>query len=92
MHPSVQDPRRLVLPEHLQIFVVRVPRDEKRIAELELAAVQLNPEIDELAERLRTGKKSYVSTAPKESNLIATAIANAGLTNQDLPVWARRKQ
>lgn len=52
MHPSVQDPRRPLLPVKLQLFVVRVPRDEKRIAALEFSAVQLNSEVDELAAKL----------------------------------------
>lgn len=55
MHPSVRDPRRPLLPKDFQMFVVRVPRDEKRIADLEAEAVKLNAEVDELLGKLRGG-------------------------------------
>lgn len=45
------DPR---LPEALQIFLVRLMRDNDRIAEMEKAVVQFNQEIDEVIERLKT--------------------------------------
>jgi putative phage-type endonuclease len=44
------DPR---LPDALQLFVVRFPRDEKRIAEMEDAVIQFNKEVDEVLEQLR---------------------------------------
>lgn len=40
------------LPEHLQLFIVRLPRDDKRIAELEAEVEAFIGEIDALATRL----------------------------------------
>ena len=87
MHPSVQDPRRPLLPEKLHIFIVRVPRDEKRIAALEFAAVQLNAEVDELAEKLRGG--STLNDKLRQS-VDATPSALDKLLKEDLPAWAAK--
>lgn len=43
------DPR---MPEHLQLFVKRLERDEKRISEIKAAVIQLLTEVDELIARL----------------------------------------
>ena len=44
------DPR---LPEHLQILIVRVPRDDKRIAELEAEVRKFLVELDEKVKKLQ---------------------------------------
>jgi len=43
------DPR---LPEHLQLFVKRFPRDDKRIVVMEAAVLQFLAEVDEILSRL----------------------------------------
>lgn len=40
------------LPTHLQLFVVRFPRDEKRILEMRAEVSVFNREVDEMIERL----------------------------------------
>lgn len=40
------------LPRHMQLFIVRVPRDEKRIAEITAEVIVFNREVDELIDRL----------------------------------------
>jgi len=47
------DPR---LPEHLQLLVVRVPRDETRIAELETEVRKFLAELDEKVKQLEKVK------------------------------------
>jgi hypothetical protein len=86
MHPSVRDPRRLVLPEKMRLFVVRIPRDEKRIAALEFAAVQLNGEVDELAAKFRgeTFKEQLRKSVELDPDM--------HITDSDLPQWARDMQ
>jgi putative phage-type endonuclease len=44
------DPR---LPEHLQLLIVRVPRDDKRIAELEAEVRKFLAEVDEKVTKLK---------------------------------------
>jgi hypothetical protein len=44
------DPR---LPEHLQMLIVRVPRDDKRIAELEGEVRKFLAELDEKVTKLK---------------------------------------
>jgi hypothetical protein len=44
------DPR---LPEHLQLLIVRVPRDDKRIAELEDEVRKFLAEVDEKITKLK---------------------------------------
>jgi hypothetical protein len=44
------DPR---LPEHLQMLIVRVPRDDKRIAELEAEVRKFLAEVDEKVTKLK---------------------------------------
>jgi hypothetical protein len=44
------DPR---LPEHLQMLIVRVPRDDKRIAELEDEVRKFLAELDEKVTKLK---------------------------------------
>ncbi len=44
------DPR---LPEHLQLFIVRFPRDEKRITEIEAEVNVLLKEVDEIVAKLK---------------------------------------
>jgi hypothetical protein len=43
------DPR---LPEHLRLFIVRFPRDEKRIVEITAEVIVFLNEVDEIIERL----------------------------------------
>ena len=60
------------LPEHLQLFVVRFERDEKRIAELETAVGEFLRELDALMLRLPApGGETGFARALKESLLIA---------------------
>ena len=47
------DPR---LPEHLQMLVVRVPRDDKRIAELEAEVLKFLAELDDKLQQLEKVK------------------------------------
>jgi surfactin synthase thioesterase subunit len=47
------DPR---LPEHLQLLIVRVPRDETRIAELETEVRKFLVELDEKVKQLEKVK------------------------------------
>jgi surfactin synthase thioesterase subunit len=47
------DPR---LPEHLQLLIVRVPRDETRIAELETEVRKFLAELDEKVKQLEKVK------------------------------------
>lgn len=42
------------MPENLQCFIVRVPRDPARIAEIEDGVIEFNRGIDEIVEKLRT--------------------------------------
>jgi hypothetical protein len=44
------DPR---LPEHLQLLIVRVPRDDKRIAELETEVRKFLAELDDKVTKLQ---------------------------------------
>jgi surfactin synthase thioesterase subunit len=44
------DPR---LPEHLQLLIVRVPRDDKRIAELETEVRKFLAELDDKLAKLK---------------------------------------
>jgi hypothetical protein len=44
------DPR---LPEHLQLLIVRVPRDDKRIAELETEVRKFLIELDDKVTKLQ---------------------------------------
>lgn len=46
---ATYDPR---LPDHLQLFVKRLPRDERRIAEMESAVEQFLAEVDDILARL----------------------------------------
>jgi hypothetical protein len=44
------------LPEHLQLLIVRVPRDETRIAELETEVRKFLAELDEKVKQLEKVK------------------------------------
>jgi hypothetical protein len=44
------------LPPHLQLFIVRQPRDEVKIAEIEAAVAKFNAEIEETIAKLPTGE------------------------------------
>ena len=44
------------LPEPLQLFVVRFPRDNGRIEEMEKEVTQFNAEVDEIITKLRAIK------------------------------------
>ncbi len=86
LHPNVRDPRRLVLPEDMHLFVVRVERDEKRIAKLDFAAVELNAEVDALVEKLRSRRNPLKEKLRKSVEEID---AELGITDADLPSWYR---
>lgn len=45
------------LPPHLQLFIVRQPRDEVKIAEIEAAVAKFNAEIEETIAKLPTGRE-----------------------------------
>ena len=44
------------LPPHLGLFIVRQPRDDVKIAEIEAAVAKFNAEIDEIIAKLPTGE------------------------------------
>lgn len=52
------DPR---LPEHMQLFVVRVPRDEEMIADLEREVVAFLAEVDATVSRLKEARPQAVA-------------------------------
>lgn len=46
-----------VMPEHLQLFTIRFPRDDKRIAELEAEVVKFNAEVESVIQQLANLKR-----------------------------------
>lgn len=75
------DPR---VPERHQLLIKRLPRDDKRIAEIEFAVAEFNAEVDDMIARLN-GLNPFVEKMRK-----SVAIdAEMGITDADLPQWAQ---
>ena len=51
------------MPEHLQAFIVRVPRNPTRIAEIEDGVIEFNGQIDAIVEQLQAKGAAYVAGA-----------------------------
>lgn len=70
------DPR---LPEKLMLFIVRMPRDEARIGEIERQVVTLNTEIDTVCEQLGVTANldpigAFTESGPSKQNLNAEMV------------------
>lgn len=74
--PDPEDDQRLCLPKELQMFKVRVMRDDALIAAMDAEAVRFNDEVEEIVERLRRCYPSAIAeTIPavmQDSRNIAT--------------------
>lgn len=68
------DPR---LPARLQLFTVRLPRDDDRIAEIELAVAAMNAEIDAILNRLLPPE---LPAAPAQEDVL---LASTLITDED---------
>lgn len=73
------DPR---LPEEYRTFIVRMERDDKRIAEMEAGVVQFLSEVDDLLLKVRerNGGESFEEAKLKQS---LAAIGQLGITAED---------
>jgi putative phage-type endonuclease len=70
------DPR---LPEKLRLFIVRMPRDEARMGEIEREAMRLNHEIDAICEQLGVTPnldpiEAFTESGPSKQDLKSEAI------------------
>lgn len=80
------DPR---LPKRLQMFVVRVPRDEKYIAGLQFEAVQFLAEVDAIIEQLGAtdllASKLRLQAVDAEIAAGVGDFGGLGITDEDMP-------
>jgi hypothetical protein len=67
------------MPEHLQLFVIRMKRDEVKIAEIEAEVIKFNAEVDELIAKLpkRAGQTALESQLEGSLYIQEREIANA---------------
>jgi hypothetical protein len=67
------------MPEHLQLFVIRMKRDEVKIAEIEAEVIKFNAEVDELIAKLpkRAGQTALESQLEGSLYIQEHEIANA---------------
>jgi hypothetical protein len=67
------------MPEHLQLFVIRMKRDEVKIAEIEAEVIKFNAEVDELIAKLpkRAGQTALENQLEQSLYIQEHEIANA---------------
>ena len=75
------DPR---VPPNVQLFVKRLPRDDKRIAEIEFSVIEFLAEVDEMVARLN-GLHPLKEQLRKSVDMDAEMM----ITDADLPEWAK---
>lgn len=78
------DPR---LPAHCQLFVKRLERDDKRIAEIEFAVIEFDAAVREIMERLG----GTDARAKLKADLAASVEAEQYITAEDVE-WIKEKQ
>ncbi len=80
------------LPDHLQLFVVRLSRDEVQVANIEQEIVKLNAEVDELIRGLPSSKSmeerlaASIEQVKERKAAISSAISAARDPEADLPI------
>lgn len=76
------------LPLRHQLFVARLPRDDKRIAEIEYGVKVFLAEVFELLVKLETLNPEILAVKPKVQEIDPAL----GITDADMPAWYKKMQ